>query len=421
MTASAFEDGTATPKAKQRVLLFGHFGGDNFGNEATLLASLYHLRRLAPTAELTCICTRSDAAAAMYGIPAIPIRTPLVKRWNPSGSFTRAIRKLVFVIPHEIGEWLRSLRTLGGVDALIVPGSGILQDSATLLEWGPYDMFRWSLAAKLRGCKLVFLSVGAGPLYTRAGRFLVKTALRVADYRSYRDESTRQYLKQIWLPAGTDPVYPDLAFSLPKSLLPTGPNGGAHRPVVSLGLMIEPGRYGSEQPNAAAHQIYLEALAAFTRWLLAGEYDLRLVVGDVVDKHVIQEFTSLMQEQGISYEENRVIAEPAASTEEFLQQLAAADFVVATRFHNALLALLLKKPVLAISFHHKCTSLMSQMGLSKYCLDITRLDSAQMIERFLDLSTNWDSVGQAVAEQVGAHRDALNKQYDIAFGRVYSP
>ena len=61
---------------------------------------------------------------------------------------------------------------------------------------------------------------------------------------------------------------------------------------------------------------------------------------------------------------------------------------MATRFHNVLLALLLNKPTIAISFHHKCTSLMSQMGLSEYCQDINRLDSGTLIAQFSHLQQN---------------------------------
>jgi polysaccharide pyruvyl transferase WcaK-like protein len=70
---------------------------------------------------------------------------------------------------------------------LVVPGTGLLTDAYGLLSWGPYNMFKWSLAAKLRCCKLVFVSVGAGPIYSALGRWLVKSALSLADFRSYRD------------------------------------------------------------------------------------------------------------------------------------------------------------------------------------------------------------------------------------------
>ena len=55
------------------------------------------------------------------------------------------------------------------------------------------------------------------------------------------------------------------------------------------------------------------------------------------------------------YAEERIIDEPIASVDDLLKQLAATDVVVATRFHNVLLALLLNKPAIAISYHPMCS------------------------------------------------------------------
>ena len=95
-------------------------------------------------------------------------------------------------IAAEFGQWIRAFRMLKGSTMLIVPGTGLLTDAYGLLGWGPYNIMKWSVAARLRGCKVLFVSVGAGPLYSRAGRLFVKSALALADYRSFRDRSSVQ-------------------------------------------------------------------------------------------------------------------------------------------------------------------------------------------------------------------------------------
>ena len=60
-----------------------------------------------------------------------------------------------------------------------------------------------------------------------------------------------------------------------------------------------------------------------------------------------------LEERGLSYEESGIIDEPASSVDELLSQLSSVDIVVASRFHNVLLALMLGKPVVAISYHEK--------------------------------------------------------------------
>ena len=53
----------------------------------------------------------------------------------------------------------------------IVPGTGLLTDADGLFGWGPYSLFKWSLIAKVCRCKLLLVSVGAGPIYGILGRW----------------------------------------------------------------------------------------------------------------------------------------------------------------------------------------------------------------------------------------------------------
>ena len=107
-----------------------------------------------------------------------------------------------------------------------------------------------------------------------------------------------------------------------------------------------------------------------------------------MDVHTTQEFRGLLRERLSVCDEEHIIDEPVSSVEGLLSQIATTDIVVATRFHNVLLALLCEKPVISISFHHKCESLMSAMGLSAYSLDINALKADRLIEKFCDLETN---------------------------------
>lgn len=401
-----------------RIAFFGHFGWTNFGNEITLQAILHVLRGLAPDAEFNCICTGPEAAAAAYNIKAMPSRDYVVKPWGLDHPLVGLARKLFVGIPSELYRWIKGFKTLWGTDALIVPGTGLLTDAFTLLYWGPYDLFRWSVTAKLCRAKLLFVSVGAGPIYTRLGRFLIKAALSLADFRSYRDESSRQYLKGIGFRSDDDPVYPDLVYSFPERLIPCGRQSDGKKLTVGLGLMEYAGKYSVERPTSAVPSAYLETLVEFVKWLLAHEYNVRLLIGDLVDAPVVREFQSLLKERGVTYEEGRIVNEPAASVQDLLAQLAATDLVVATRFHNVLLSLLVMKPVLAISFHHKCSSLMNQMGLSGYCQDINDLKAEKLIERFCQLQQNVGCVKRMVGEKVTACRDALDEQYGLVFREI---
>lgn len=412
------------PKKKLvKIALFGHFGQYNFGNETTLQAMLHHLRRRVPDAEITCICTRPDVAARAYGIRAIQFSRAIVKPWTSHNPFVRLLRKALIGIPSEFCRWFMAFKMLLRTDIFIVPGTGLLTDAFGLAEWGPYNAFKWCLIARLCRCRLFFVSVGAGPLSGVLGRFFVKSALSYADFRSYRDESTLKYLNSIGFQTNGDRVYPDLAFSLPKADMPNNNVQERSRPVVGLGMMHRFSMYGGGgRPTDECYALYIENLALFTERLLACGYDIRLLIGDLGDRSVTREFKNLLRERIPAGCDGRVIDEPACSAEELLTQLTECDFVVATRFHNVLLALLLNKPVISISFHQKCTSLMSAMGLSEYCQDIKELNADQLMEQFREMEVNAGKLKRLIKRKTEESAKALDEQYDFilrdSFGSV---
>ena len=272
---------------------------------------------------------------------------------------------------------------------LIVPGTGLLTDAYGLLGWGPYNLMKWTLAARLRGCRVLFVSVGAGPLYSTLGRFCMRFALALADYRSFRDRASIRSLERVGFRTSDYRLYPDLAFGLhPDSLLPGNVRSQKRqRRLVGLGLMAYAERYSFEDPDTRTHADYLDALVVFVEWLLARDYDVRLLLGDS-DTMVIDEFTSLLQERVTAYDAERVFYEPKDS----VRGDTSGTRRVGRRGGDALSQCSsvssAQQPVIAISFHHKCASLMEEVGLSEYCQDIDKLNGQKLIERFQELERN---------------------------------
>jgi polysaccharide pyruvyl transferase WcaK-like protein len=404
-------------RKRKKIALFGHFDSTNFGNESTLAAMLYHLRSFHPDAELTCISTGPEATMAAHHIKAVPLHETFLSSWVPRNPVTKALRKILVGLPSVPWRWAKGLMRLRSTDALIVPGTGLLTDAYGLRGWGPYNLFKWSLIAKICRCKLFFVSIGAGPVYGTLGRWLVRSILHFADYRSYRDASTKRYLEGIGFRPDNDRVYPDLAFSLPEATIPHNDKNSG-RPVVGLGVMLYAGKYSVANPSDSIYSAYLHNLATVVQWLLAHGYDVRLLLGDLVDEHARREFKALLGKRLSASDEAHIIDEPTNSVDELLSQIAATEIVVATRFHNVLLAMLCDKPVIAISFHHKCTSLMSAMGLSDYCLDINDLNADRLIEKFRDLEANSNDVRCSIKEKQIKFREELDEQYRFIFSGI---
>lgn len=400
---------------RQKIALFGVFGVGNLGNECTLQAMIFHLRRLIPGAEIICVCSDPAVVSSTYRITAVPIRQaplrPLANR------LAKALRRVFVGIPLEVARLYKSFRALKGVEMLVMTGTGMLGDVGI----GPfglhYDILKWSLVAKLRGCKLLFVSVGVGPLTNPMSKRFVRMSLALANYRSYRDDFSKQYLKELRLNRPADPVFPDLAFSLPDAMIPRQVADRAGQPpVVGVGIITYSNLRESSAKGDDAYREYLARLTAFISWSRMNNYTVRLLIGDAVHDHRARlDLKSSLEAAGLNYGDGKIIDEPASTVDEVISQLAASEIVVASRFHNVLLALWLNKPVLAISFHEKVDSLMQAVGLGEFRQDINDINVDKMTEQFRTLEFSAVAVKAQVKEKAEAYRTALEQQYERIF------
>ena len=375
---------------------------------------LYHLGRLRPDTEVICICTHPEVAAATHHVRAVPIARSPLGPWAPQGGAAMLLRRICrvsLILAVEPYTWLKAFAVLRGTKMLIVPGTGLLTDAHGLLGAGPYSLVKWTLMARASGCRVIFVSVGVGPIDGRVGKFLVKLALGLAATRSYRDVSAKRYIESAGFRADTDRVSPDLAFSLPLSPQPTKASTGG-RPIVGLGIMESPGGYGNPGTSGSCHRAYVDALVAFAAWLVEHGYGVRVLVGDYnTDLGTKEQFVERLREAAPSAARH-VVDEPASSVDQLLSQIASTKLVVATRFHSALLAFVCGKPTICISFHEKCSALMRAMGMYDYCLPMNGLTVDQLIDAFRRLDEAAPLLAPLIHERTSSFRSALNEQYE---------
>jgi polysaccharide pyruvyl transferase WcaK-like protein len=303
---------------------------------------------------------------------------------------------------------------------LVVPGTGLLTDFSSNPLGLPYRVLKWSAIARLRGCKLLFVSVGAGPMYHPMTKWLIRASLSLAEYRSYRDTYSKQFLDGVGFKTDADWLYPDLAFSLPKGLFPERTSRSGQRTVVGVGVKDYCGVLGlPERGGEAKYREFINNLATFVTWLVRNKYTVRLLIGDEsYDNTVKQDLMKLLQPRLSEYEVGQIINDPASSVEDVVSQIAATDIVVSARFHNILLAIMLNKPAISLSYHPKFTSLMAGVGLAAYSHDIDELDVNRLTEQISDLEKKAPIIKPYIAQKVADYRTALDEQYTRIFARI---
>ena len=402
----------------KKVAFLGLFGQQTLGNDCTLQAILEQARERLPSADLSCVCTGPAEIGTRHDIRTFPFYASTDEAGREGKrSLPNALMRIAGRAWRELHHGARGFKFLKGNDMLIVPGTGLLVDHTTGFRGYPFSLFKWSLIARLCRCPLLIVSMGAGPLYHPLSRLFIRSTLSSAVYRSYRDESSKRYVKGIGLKAGGDPVYPDLAFSL--VVAGTGPSDApaGSRPVIGLGVFDYSGPIGGGRNDGQEdYHAYVEKMAAFVEWLLSRGYPLRILMGDLrYDSRVRQDLTERLGNRGLMDRGRQIISEGISSLEDLMSQLERVDIVISPRFHNLILAMMLDKPTIALSHHDKFDALMAALGLSEYCLAIDGLEIKRLTERFVEVEKKAEALRSYLRDKTEEYRRALDRQYDVIF------
>jgi polysaccharide pyruvyl transferase WcaK-like protein len=307
---------------------------------------------------------------------------------------------------------MQCYRNVKGIDLLIVAGSQQLIDYIG----GPwehcYNVFKWVVLAKTTKAKIVFLSVGAGPVRSRLGKFFVRKSLALASYRSYRDETSRKLVQELAI-SGEDGVFPDLAYSLRVNVAPSSTLDDENLPVVGINpVPFLDGQYW-EGANPHEYAAYIAKLANFALWAIQRGYRILFFPTQLrLDPPVIADIKNVMQGNANGYLDRHIVNKPITSFDDLLSAISMTNIVLATRFHGIVIPYLLNRPVLGIAYQKKTVDLMTQMGQSDYVVDIHSFDVDSLKKRFVLLESRSTTVRDEIIKRNSVFRHALEDQYD---------
>lgn len=424
----------------RKIGLLNHMGGGNLGDDATQRAVIQNIKRRWPDAEIVLFSMNPADSSARHGLPSHPIRTEtwehreedphdrLATRRDveaaPDGRpralrFVRAVLRVPYRsfrrLQRELPFLGRSFAIIRPFDLLIVSGGGQLLDA-----WGgpwkfPFTIFKWILLARLSGTRCYFLNVGAGPLAHPMGRWFVRNALRLAQYASFRDEDSRILVRQIGF-RGTTEVTADCVYALDSPEHPVRSDAEQAAPIVGLSPMAfcDPRVYW--QKDQLVYQRLVDNIGSFGRWLGDRNYRLALFSTDIwFDLQTVAEVSSILKQSNGYVAAQHVQDEQMKDLDQLLSRIQSADYIVTCRYHGVVFAHLLNKPVIALTHHPKVTSLMKDLGLVKYCLDIRKCDLGMMEDAFLSMVAERDEIQSRMAEKALSYKKALVTQFDLLF------
>lgn len=459
-------------KPPQRIALLDHMGLGNLGDAATQDAVIELIRRRLPNAEICLVSLDPADSARRHGLRAFAIASscdteeaaPLTSREeqaesraepaksraeqakskeepsqsqeamsNAAPGLLRRIKqalqrvgpidRLIVALwrsKRELAFLLRCRRRLAGVDLLVVSGGGQIDDS-----WGggasgaPLNLLRWSLLSKLTGTTVAYLSVGAGPLESRASRARVRLALRLARVRSFRDEGARRFVESIGVRGRLD-VHPDLAHALRVEAPP--PSAESEGLVIGIGPIPYQSPDWWPDKDAAGYRRYVETLAAFAIRADEKGHRVRFLLGEVyMDASAVDDIRRCIRERAGDAVAARMPQPAIETVGDLVRAIGETDVVVSSRFHGVLLSQRLGRPVIAVSYHPKVDHLMTDMGQGAHVIPIDDCTTESLLAAFEDIRPHVASWSTKLRARSGEHRARLEALFDEVFGPAEPP
>jgi polysaccharide pyruvyl transferase WcaK-like protein len=243
----------------------------------------------------------------------------------------------------------------------------------------------------------------------------VRSALRLADYVSLRDDASRSLLRRIGF-RGNAEIHPDCVYSLVLPCRDIARQATARMPTVGISPMAycDPRRYWIR--NQAAYDAFLAKLVDFTVWLRRHEYRPTLFSTDIwFDAQTLQAVDEGVRRETGNESTLRLADAPILSLDRLLSHMANMDAVITCRFHGVVFAHLMNIPVIALSHHPKVTTLMAELGLSEYCLDIDTFTPEQLRAAFLCLTRDQSEIRRRMASKAAEFKASLSGQFDALF------
>lgn len=322
------------PKGEPAVMLCGYYGEHNLGDDALLSVLVGQL-----PSEWTACITAFDREAV-------------------SG-----LRPSVWVVQRR--SFLETAKALTSMDALVLGGGSLLQDSTSLKSLLYYVCLLW--LARCRGIPVILWGQGLGPLRRRLSRVLVRTILPSVTAISWRDPgsmgmATRWGLRVPMLMA-SDPVW-----NYPSQ--PWRGDSCSQRERTGLVLCWRPTSLLDTQGWAALVQA-VNTLAENHQlpvtWLAFHQHQDGAVPEMLTERGLIP--ISLRQ---------RSTFETAQNLDQVLRLMARAQLVLPMRLHALILAQLAGAPCAALSYDPKVEAAAAMADVD--CVDLANLPTHHALQ-----------------------------------------
>lgn len=434
------------PTSEKRVRtigILGNYGNNNIGDEAILMGIISQLARKHPYIHIVIFSMSPLESQQRYGMESFPSIFRLPRAVSPtalgsesqvrggviSGSLhklkislrrygmMRSVRHYMVYLDTVAMHpkfWLETYYRLRDLDLLLIGGGNLLMD---MFDRVPPLYAMHAILARLAGAKVMYYSVGAGPISTRFGRLFIKIATACADHITLRDQESREVLESIGvktpMTVAADPALELRSYPLTKQ------QSGHWRAILKgdnvIGVSAVPfldHRYWP-RPDRKGYEVYIAQMAAVVDSIVE-DLNYHVVLFPTkfpADVYACRDIYGLL-----GHSEKVVVIEENLDPIDLVGVIENMTCVVGTRLHSIILSLVASVPVVAISYHGKVESLMRRIGQDDVVIPFDELESSVVCEKLRTLLRDYQNRRLALKRQALELQQIGRRSADIAFG-----
>lgn len=315
---------------------------------------------------------------------------------------------------HTTRDINKLLSYLFKVDVVFFAGGTILRELYSTNKRNRYSslLMVTSLiffAKKIARKKVILSNIGVGPLNTKTGRSLTKIAINNTDYVSLRDQSSFDLLKSLNIHHKNIRVVPDVIFIRTKAdfLSDQQKNKDANKNSLSIALNLNFNIANSGNWDYFINQLQKAILVLREKYdLTIKTIPMQIAFNPENDVKTLKEFIQLLP--GV-----KVIEFIPKSPMDIGTKIAECDIALGERFHFIVISSIINIPVVALEYDIKVTSLVKQLGIENYGIDINSQFHYQSIVEAIELALQKREEIQEVESKKVQEFNSILKDYFI--------
>jgi polysaccharide pyruvyl transferase WcaK-like protein len=180
---------------------------------------------------------------------------------------------------------------------------------------------------------------------------------------------------------------------------------------IVIGVMAYYGKADDPVRGAGVRRQYVERMARFAAREIEEGRTITMVIGDLADQDVALEIETLVRRERPDLRLDQLRVSNAVTFEDIMREMAEAELVVASRFHNIIGALKLAKPTVSLGYAQKNASLLEQFGYGEYVQAMDELDPDLLVDQVAHAEESRAAQGRQITSVLARFESDLDEQF----------